>query len=391
MPKGTIIPSTIQKKVERCLNETIDILVERGLITSGETLAKVLPQLTSGIRAAGIKNPTLHRLYAAIYRAFRCRRSLLLINLEKQVQIEELPWVAAIDQFRDENISTQDIARQTLEEITILAITSFPHVIIPNKLLQELRALVKSAGMDIPLVDELAADIFMGQFSDKFIESAKRAAKLLNGSIYQTYYSIDYNDILKIPIVAKKIKRKWLWKSDGSSTNKFVQLCASRAGVSLGTWDPATNGMIIEQQQILTTQNLATLILDLNLKDSLHMQLSEMIRQCFIWICDRQQVKVDNWHSKLIIIKNTAYAWRQMIFFLSLIPNSEVGNFLCWADAYLKKQKEDFQNRFRNVLKGLELAAEGFSIDSASARKTDVGQFLGWSKSKHWLLGDLGN
>jgi hypothetical protein len=93
VPKGTAIPASIRQKVERCLNETVAALVERDLITSGETLARVLPQMTSGIRAAGIADSTLRQLYAAIYRAFRQRRSLLLLNLEKQVQIEELPPV----------------------------------------------------------------------------------------------------------------------------------------------------------------------------------------------------------------------------------------------------------------------------------------------------------
>ncbi|HUE84108.1 MAG TPA: hypothetical protein VMM84_18540 [Pyrinomonadaceae bacterium] len=68
-----------------------------------------------------------------------------------------------IDRFRTESLSSRDLSRQALEEVTLLTGTSFPHAIIPNKLLQELRALVKGAGLDIPLVDEVAADIFMGE------------------------------------------------------------------------------------------------------------------------------------------------------------------------------------------------------------------------------------
>ena len=97
------IPESVRRKVQRCLVDTADALIERGIIMSGETLARVLPQVTSGLRAAGITDPTLRQLYASIYRAFRRRRSLLLLNLESQVRIEELPWVAAIDQFRRED------------------------------------------------------------------------------------------------------------------------------------------------------------------------------------------------------------------------------------------------------------------------------------------------
>ena len=110
-------------------------MVERGLVTSGETLARVLPQMTSGLRAIGITEPTLGQLYAGIYRAFRRRRSLLLLNLQKQIQVEELPWVAAIERFRSDSLSSRELARQTLEEVTILTLTSFPQAILPNKLL----------------------------------------------------------------------------------------------------------------------------------------------------------------------------------------------------------------------------------------------------------------
>jgi hypothetical protein len=160
VPEGTAIPTSIQHKVERCLNDTVAALVERGLITSAEVLARVLPQMTAGIRAAGIADATLRQLYAAVYRAFRRRRSLLLLNLEKQVRIEELPWIAAIDRFRSDNISDRDLAKQTLEEVAVLTISSFPQAILPNKLLQELRALTKTANLEIPLVDELAVELF---------------------------------------------------------------------------------------------------------------------------------------------------------------------------------------------------------------------------------------
>ncbi len=391
VPAGTAIPPSIQQKVERCLNETVEVLVERGLITSGETLAKVLPQMTAGLRAAGITGPTLRQLYAAIYRAFRSRRSLLLLNLEKQVQIEELPWVAAIDRFRSERLTSRALARQTFEELTVVTLTSFPQAILPNKLLQELRALVTSADLNIPLVDELAADIFMGEFSGKYIESARMAADLLAESLYATYYGIDYEEIRRNPKAKKTAKRRWFWQPTRTSPDKFVQLCASRAGVSVGTWDPATNGMIIEQQQILTTQNLASLFAVLDLPHVLGGQLSKMAKQCFRWICRRHQMKVDKWHARLIMLKNTAYAWRQMVFFLALLPDSGVTDFLRWADDHLNVQREEFRNRFRPALKGLVLAANGRSLDSDSARESDARRFVGWSKTRHWLLTDVQN
>lgn len=86
------------------------------------------------------------------------------------------------------------------------------------------------------------------------------------------------------------------------------------------------------------------------------------------------------------MVKNTAYAWRQMVFFLALLPHRDVTDFLQWAEGHLEAQREDFRNRFRPALKGLLLAAEGCSIDTAGARPLEARRFLGWSKKKHWLL-----
>lgn len=382
LPAGTAIPLPIQRRIERCMRATIAELVARGLLTSGDSLARVLPQVTAGYRAAAISDPLLRQLYTAIYRAFRRRRSLLLFNLEKQVAIEELPWVAAIDHFRNETQSAQTAARQALEEVVALTLTAFPYAILPNKLLQELRALIKSADLDIPLVDEVAADIFMGAFSGKFLAAAKGAADLLEGTLYATYYGIDYTAVRALAETPQPSGNRG---GRRIVVDHFAQYCATRAGVSLGGWDPAKNGMIIEQQQILTTQNLAALFVGLELTDALAGQLGEMARQCFVWICRRQQMKIDRWHARLIMLKNTAYAWRQMVFFLSLLPEAEVAEFLRWAEAHLAAQPPEFQARFTPVLQGLRLAANGIPLETAPPQPV-ARRFLGWSKAKHWLL-----
>jgi hypothetical protein len=380
IPAGTAIPASLERKLERCLRETAEVLVARGLITSGEVLARLLPQITAGLRAGGVSDPSLRRLYAAIYRAFRCRRSLLLLNLESQVRIEELPWVAAIDSHRRETTSTEDAARQTLEGVTTLTLCSFPHMILPNKLMKELRALAKGAKLDLPLVDELAADIFMGQFAGNFIRSAKIAARVLKGSLYETYFGIDYDSIRHIsePPALKTAR------GQEKGLDAFAKLCTEMAKVTREGWDVAVNGMIIEQQQIITTQNLAVLYEGLRLKDLLSERSYDLAQGCFTWVCRRQQMKSELWHAKLIMLKNTAYAWRQMVFFLSQLSPERVQEFLAWAGEHLSKQKQDYQLRFSPALKGLVLAADGHSPDEQGARR-----FIGWSKQRHWLLEPL--
>jgi len=386
IPEGTLIPESIQRKVERCLNETVAVLVERGLITSSDTLARVLPQITSGIGAAGIAEPMLRELYAAVYRAFRRRRSLLLLNLEKQIQIKELPWVQAINRFRKEDLSGAESARQTMEELSFLAVTSFPHAILPNKLIQELRALAKAAGLSIPLVDELAADIFMGEFSPKFAESAKLTAELLEHSLYAVYYGIDCAKIRKMKARGEQTQKWFPWNSTGKEPDDFAGICSERAGVDLGQWSAAANGMIIEQEQILTTHNLAALFAGLELERSLQGQFGDLAKRCFKWVCRRQQMKTDEYHARLIMLKNTAYAWRQMIFFLALASDAERTEFLGWAEGHFAKQKEDFRSRFRPALNGLVIAVNGRTPESGSGDSLQGRRFLGWCKEMHWLM-----
>ncbi len=390
LPVGTQVPKTLARKLERCLCESVDVLVERGLITSGEVLARLLPQVTSQQRAGGFADSTMPRLYGSIYQAFRRRRSLLLLNLQSQVRLEELPWIAAVESFRARTTSTKLAARAALEEIATLALSAFPHVILPNKLLQEFRSLVKDAELDLPLVDELAADIFMGEFSDKFVAAAKLAAELLDGTIYSRYFGIDFAAIRRLEIekVQSTLSR---WFNPVKRANAFAELCAARAGVPLGTWQPATNGMIIEQQQIVTTQNLATLFVRLELRPKLQERLPKMARDCFQWILRRLNTKTNDWHARLIAVKNCAYAWRQMVFFLSLLPKQEVDLFLASADELMQAQPDAFRIQFQPAVRGLTLAASNLPLNDPTANQMGATQFLGWSRERHWLMPDKSN
>jgi hypothetical protein len=79
------------------------------------------------------------------------------------------------------------------------------------------------------------------------------------------------------------------------------------------------------------------------------------------------------------MIKNAAYAWRQMIFFLAVVPDAEVTAFLEWASAHPDGQRPEFRERFRPALAGLARAAQGLPPDNAV-------RFLGWTTGRHWLL-----
>ncbi|MFT3764734.1 MAG: hypothetical protein QM820_04345 [Minicystis sp.] len=377
LPAGTAMPDHLREKLQRSLEAPVEVLVELGVIPSGEVLALVIPQITSQVRAAGLTDPELRLLYGAIYSAFRKRRSLLLLDLSSQVKIEELPWVAALDALRTSKLAGSEQARQTLEQIVALTITSFPEAIIPNKLLQELRALAKGAGLDLPIVDELAADIFMGTFSVKFVEAARSAARLLRGTLYERYYGLPFAEVLDLHDVHQQ------WGVEAS----FASLCARLAEPQKsGRGSPvAANGTVIEQEQILTTHNLAVLFEALGLARTLGPGLPELARRCFTWVCQKQQMKVEDWQSRLQLLKNCAYAWRQMIFYLSLSAPGEIERFMEWAAQQMAAEDEVFRACFAPAVEGLRRVAAGGSFDR-EGRAGEGRRFLGWSVGKHWLM-----
>jgi hypothetical protein len=141
-----------------------------------------------------------------------------------QVTVEELPWATPFLSRRHGD-AAKLAARDALTLVVSEVLTTFPHTILPNKLIQSLDQLADACGMALPLVNEvcvcvcvgwgwrgwgggntfchvylavwllcylavfphrwqIAADIFDGRFTKKFLHSARIAAGLLKSSVY---------------------------------------------------------------------------------------------------------------------------------------------------------------------------------------------------------------
>lgn len=105
--------------------------------------------------------------------AFASRRSLLLLlNFASQVRVLELPWVDVIDHLnhsRDDLELTSHVQMSTVNfcrtVVVIHALKRFGEAPLCNAFAGELRPLRQAADVaDCPLIEELAADIFMGSF-----------------------------------------------------------------------------------------------------------------------------------------------------------------------------------------------------------------------------------
>lgn len=360
IPETTAIPAPLRERVERAVIAPLDTLVERGLIPSAEVLASLVPTLAATAEAAAIEDPTLNRLVAVHHRAFAARRSLLLLNLSSQVRREELPWVREAAPHHATDSLRRSAARTLITRLGETTLTRFPGTITPNPLVRELNGLAGTADSPVRFVEELAADIFMRDFSAKFVRAAKMAVDLLGEGLYARYYGIDTARVLAL--------------DDEHDPAGFAALCVERAGDP--DWSVPGNGMIIEQAQILTTHNLAALALsgarpadgwaEAARRAHLHtVRLVETLPRVF---------------DVLAHVKNAAFSWRQTVFLLSRCSPEEQLAGVEWMRHLSERQPSHVRERLAPVVAGLHAAVAGRPPESNGGTV-----FLGWTTRPHWM------
>jgi hypothetical protein len=131
------------------------------------------------------------------------------------------------------------------------------------------------------------------------------------------------------------------------------------------------NGTVIEQAQILTTANLAVLVDPIGVRpvDGWRPPAERAFRDV-VRLIDQ----LPNHDHPLRPVKDAAYAWRQMIFYLSLCSGPERLGLLDWARAHTGEQSGWTRPRLTALLDGLE------GVPGQQP-------FLGWTATgSHWLL-----
>ncbi|WP_280725309.1 hypothetical protein [Kitasatospora sp. MAA4] len=367
IPVGTAFPAELRKPVLAATSAPVEALISLGLVPSAEVLAELAPQLASAAQADAYPDRAIGALAAAHHRAFAGRRSLLLLDYARQVRAEELPWVRAVEAHR----STGGRELEVLRRLGGLAVNAFPGTILPNPLVSELAALARRAGTGTPFVEELAADIFMGSFTPKYLAAAKIATDLLEGTLYERYFGIDYPAVRAMPLDEPDRGRRAVTSAG------FSALCGQRAGRAASSWSVAGNGTVIEQAQILTTHNLATLVGPVGATPA---DGWDTLALGAFATTARLAARAERLPYPMATIKNAAFAWRQMIFHLSLCtPQART--------AVLDKLMADHPTRLAPAMAGLALVASGgeFEHDGTAGDGTSR-RLLGWTVGPHWLL-----
>ncbi len=314
------LPQNMVDRVNRARSGTLNQLLEWGSVSSLDMLPPLIKNMMEKVVCCGVKDPILSELLRQTYTSFKKVRSLLLTNMHGQKRMSDLPhnflFTTIHSQQGDEekDVMARE-AKAMLSEIMMMALKHFPHALIPNKLLQSLRDLVKQAKLDICLVDELAVDIFGHSFSQKFVVAAKHAARMLADTLYAQHFGLT-------AAFAK------LMREGGVSQDEFYSLCEDLS--EPGAKRIARNGSIIESMLLMTGANLPAL---LNVATPSYEQLETAIMQVWKWMLGkvhfmqtqlaREELDYNERTALLTVRKDVAYAWRNLVVYLSRCPVAE--------------------------------------------------------------------
>jgi hypothetical protein len=138
--------------------------------------------------------------------------------------------------------------------------------------------------------------------------------------------------------------------------------------------------MVIEQAQILTTHNLAALVHPVGVDPT--PGWPDLARRAFVTVC-RLITRLHNNPRPLSTIKDAAYAWRHMLFFMALCGLEDQISLTAWIQDEAKCHPEHAALRLAPVLTGLRHVLVGGSLDDGSA--PNARRFLGWSVDGHWM------
>jgi hypothetical protein len=231
----------------------------------------------------------------------------------------------------------------------------------------------------------------MGTFSAKFLRAAKVAGELLGGSLYERYYGIDYASVLAIEAPVRPRRARPPFTSTARTSAAFDALCQERARTMAGADDDerarvrswvAVNGAVIEQAQILTTQNLATLVARVEVTPATGW--AELAYRCFVTVC-RLVARAHRNPRPLPVVKDAAYAWRNALFFASLTGSGEQVGFEDRMHREVRAQPAHVRAALAPVLTGFAHVRAGGGFDQHGEARGGR-RFLGWAPGGHWML-----
>ena len=116
-------------------------------------------------------------------------RSLLLLNLESQLKITEIPHYNILNTIYKKNTKSSN-KLMLVKIITTNYVKWFAADLMPNRVTKMLYNLVNEFDSTVGFCEEIACDIFQRRFSKKYDISLNIAKKHMINTLYSNYYNI---------------------------------------------------------------------------------------------------------------------------------------------------------------------------------------------------------
>jgi hypothetical protein len=393
----SMVPLFVTKGLRQARRASPSDLALSGVVSSPTIFASLVrgaaaANVAQAALAAG--DPVLASVLQETYHAFGRRRSLLLLNLEHQVRIEELPWYSPLVQLADEQLQealrisqaregsgrlddtraqgvgessgdgsgggnaaapaaaalpSGSAARPTgVAELVSTALQVWPHCHLPNELVSALRGFGTKAW---PLVEQLAGDIFMGTFTDKFAQAAREASAFLRGTLYARHFRLEESALASMP--------------DGAT---LAALCTARAGKG---WSHhvSHNMRIVEEMLIVTGANLPVLISRLGLTPDYDALATRCWRRLAADARCKPQSGGGIWRQR----RRLAHAWRNLVFYLSFAARPVLETVAAEAEKSPEPICQKLAHHLRGFLKG------GMPGAGSERAAQEAPYFVGWA------------
>lgn len=112
---------------------------------------------------------------------------------------------------------------------------------------------------------------------------------------------------------------------------------------------------------------------------------TDLAHRCFGTVC-RLTARVHHNPRPLTTIKDATYAWRHMVFFLSLCSPEDQRPFIADLDTEAARRPAHVRTRLAPAIWGLATVADGGAFTDDGTIDGDRGRrFLGWSAHGHWM------
>ena len=212
-----------------------------GNIPSLDVLGDAAADICTACSAAAAHDPASRNLTAMMHRTFRNVRSLLLRGLATQKTVADIPWFRELQSVVDERAHRMPTeARERNAAVTILKtmLAHFPESVADpsNTFISAISAVLRTSGFPVPL-KQIAVDIFENEFSASFTKAWKEACRLLDGTLYASYYDVEPSlstmDLLSVCHLIARPQRRSYTADSGVVLQAMEEQTGGRGMVSL--------------------------------------------------------------------------------------------------------------------------------------------------------------